>query len=117
MKVCVCGSRSIVKYETVASHLSLLKEQGLKFTQLVSGCCRGPDLLAETWAETVGVNIIRFPALWKRFGLSAGPIRNKQMADYSDIVIAFYDGKSAGTKQMIQYCKEINREIKVIQCY
>jgi hypothetical protein len=50
-----------------------------------------------------------FPADWNKFGKSAGHVRNQAMADYADILLAFWDGKSTGTKSMI---KKMNAQLK-----
>lgn len=113
MKAVICGSRSIKDFKVVNEYLSLLKQQGLEISEIVSGCAIGPDKLGETWAAANGVNISRWPAEWKKYGISAGFIRNKQMAEYCDIVIAFWDGKSKGTKHMIDYAKSLNKKVFV----
>lgn len=62
----------------------------------------GADLLGKKWAILNGVPIKNFPADWDKYGKAAGPIRNAQMAEYADYLIAFWDGKSRGTKNMIE---------------
>lgn len=53
---------------------------------------------------------------WKAYGKSAGPKRNKQIVEYSDLIIAFWDGKSKGTLSSIQFAKELTKKLVVI-CY
>lgn len=109
-RVCVCGSRSITSYEYIEKMLlKIQKEFNITFSEIVSGTCYGPDRLGETFAAKHGIKISRFPADWKRFGISAGFKRNCQMAEYSDVVIAFWDKKSKGTKHMIEYSKGVNK--------
>ncbi|MBR6510506.1 MAG: hypothetical protein IKT38_07870, partial [Clostridia bacterium] len=55
----------------------------------------------------------KYLADWEKYGKSAGPIRNKQMAEVSDYVICFWDEKSKGTKSMIDYAKKLNKPIKI----
>ena len=55
-----------------------------------------------------------FPADWKTHGRKAGPIRNKQMADYGEMLIAFWDGKSSGTKNMIENSKKLGLIVHII---
>lgn len=112
MKICVCGSRTITNYKIIEQGINnILRENNFLATELISGCATGPDKLGETWAAKNGVNIVRMPADWKKYGLSAGYIRNCQMADISDIIISFWDGKSRGSKHMIDYCKKISKKI------
>lgn len=76
-----------------------------KITEVVSGCAIGVDRLGESWAEYCNVPVKLFPAQWRdRDGVydnSAGYKRNVEMAQYADALIAIWDGKSRGTKHMI----------------
>lgn len=80
---------------------------------IVSGGCKGADMLGERFAEENGYEIKLFPAEWKKYGKSAGPRRNQQMAEIADLVICFWDGKSRGTKSMIEFTKKANKCIKI----
>ena len=64
---------------------------------IVSGTARGADQLGERYAVEKGFPILRFPADWLQYGKAAGPIRNRQMTDNADALIAFWDGQSKGT--------------------
>jgi predicted Rossmann fold nucleotide-binding protein DprA/Smf involved in DNA uptake len=108
MKIIVAGSRHIKKYALVENVIKDAISRGLVFTELVSGGARGVDTMGETWALKNGVPIKRFPADWEKYGISAGPIRNRLMGDYADALIAIWDGKTAGTKNMIDYAKKKN---------
>jgi len=100
MKVIVAGSRNVKKYSKV---LEGILSSPHKITELVSGACpTGVDKLAEEWAEAEGIKIKRFPARWDKHGRSAGPRRNKKMAGYAQALIAVWDGRSPGTKNMIR---------------
>jgi len=66
---------------------------------IVSGGARGADTLAENYAKMIGVNTIIFKADWKKYGRAAGMIRNKDIIAQADVVVAFWDGKSKGTKK------------------
>ena len=77
-----------------------------KNIEIVSGAYyRGAGKLGEQYAKERGYKITRFPADRKRFGRAAGPKRNEQMANYADALIAFWDEKSRGTKNMIDLAK------------
>lgn len=75
----------------------------------------GADYLGEQWAEFHGYVVTRFPADWKTHGKSAGPKRNKQMAEYADALIAFWDSKSRGTKNMIDLATEKGLKVRVVR--
>ena len=73
----------------------------MKVSAVLCGECRGADLLGKRFAEENGIPVESFPAEWKRYGRAAGAKRNKQMAENADTLIAFWDGESKGTKNMI----------------
>ncbi len=110
----IAGTRTFQDY-------SLLKErcdyylQNVNVKEIVSGCAYGADLLGENYAEEYGYLIHQFPANWTVNGVAAGPIRNRQMAKHADLLIAFWDGKSKGTKNMIEEAKKHNLKIRVVR--
>ena len=73
----------------------------IEYSEIVSGCARGADTLGKKYANDHNIPVKKFPAEWNKYGRSAGYIRNTEMADYADILVAFWDGKSLGTKHMI----------------
>ena len=72
--------------------------------KVISGDAPGADTLAVRWAlsQSEHVGLLRMPADWDRYGVSAGPIRNQAMSLKGDALIAFWDGRSKGTKHMIE---------------
>lgn len=106
MKTIIAGSRSVINYRAVRAilnnyHTFANWDHAPAITEVVSGCCRGPDLFGEWWAEEYDIPIKRFPAYWNTEGRSAGYKRNERMAMYADNLIAFWDGHSKGTHHMI----------------
>ena len=84
-----------------------------KYTLIfVSGGCSGADSLGERYAKENGYLLKIYPANWEKYGRAAGPKRNLQMAKACDYVICFWDGKSRGTKSMIEYAKLFSKPIK-----
>ena len=81
--------------------LAALSACGWTPTVVISGTASGADRLGEAWAAKSGVPCERFPADWNRHGKAAGPIRNEQMADHAEALIALWDGASRGTAHMI----------------
>ena len=81
---------------------------------IVSGCAEGADKLGERYATEHHLNIERYPAEWDKYGKSAGPIRNERMAEVADGVLVFWDGKSRGTKNMIENSKKANKPYVII---
>jgi hypothetical protein len=101
MKVIIAGSRDIRSYSTVYSAFT---ESGFATTctEIVSGGAKGVDAVGEEIAESSDIPVRIFPADWNAHGRAAGPIRNAEMAAYADALVAVWDGKSRGTKDMIQ---------------
>ena len=111
MRLIVAGTRTITDSSMVYTRLDELKlileaELGLKVTEVVGGTCDGPDKLGVWWARAKGIPVMEFPADWKEYGRSAGPMRNQAMANYGNILCAFWDGRSTGTKDMIRKAKK-----------
>ena len=79
----------------------------------LSGCCQGADMLGEKYAIKNGYKIEKFPAEWKKYGNTAGPKRNLEMAKICDYVICFWDGKSKGTKSMLNYAQQYNKPLRI----
>ena len=61
-----------------------------------------------------GFEVKIIQADWQKYGKRAGPIRNKEMADYADTLIAFWDGQSRGTKNMIETARSQNLNVIVV---
>lgn len=98
MKTIIAGSREYTNYITVCS---VLDKCPWVITEVISGTARGPDTLGERWAEAADISTKQFPAAWDRHGKKAGFLRNKEMAEYGDAAVIFWDGESRGTKSMI----------------
>lgn len=116
MKLIVAGSRGITDVELVHGWLDTvrLRWEGTGNDTIVSGGARGPDEIGEEYAAEVGLKVKRFPADWDTYGRRAGYLRNAQMADYADALIAFWDGSSRGTASMISLMKERRKPYVVV---
>jgi hypothetical protein len=97
MKVIIAGSRDCEDYPSL---LAAIRLSMFDITEVVSGHARGVDQMGERWAEEHGIPVKLFPAEWGKYGKSAGPKRNLQMAEYSDAAILLWDGMSRGTRSM-----------------
>lgn len=111
MKLAVVGSRNFNDYELLKQTLDQYK--GV-VTHIVSGGAKGADTLAEKWASENNVEMLIFLPDWYRYGKSAGYIRNRDIVSNSDLVIAFWDGTSKGTKHSIDLAESKNKELKVV---
>ena len=110
MKLSIIGSRSFFDYTMLEKILN--KE---KIDILVSGGAIGADSLGEQYAENNNIPTLIFKPDWKRFGRAAGFIRNKDIIDNSDKVIAFWDGKSKGTLNSINLAKKQNKKVIIYE--
>jgi hypothetical protein len=85
--------------------------------EIVSGCARGIDRCGEAWAASVGLPVKRFPVRpseWKRYGKFAGPRRNDAMSVYGGALLAFWDGVSRGTADMIDRMRARRKPVRVV---
>lgn len=98
MRVIVAGSRTVTSYREVEAAII---SSGFEPTVIISGTAKGVDQLGEQYAKIKGLEILRFPADWNRYGKSAGYRRNVEMAEVADALVAVWDGESKGTKHMI----------------
>ena len=114
MKLIIAGSRTFTDYKKLCEICdNILQDQ--TNIEIVSGAYyKGADKLGEQYAAEKGFPIKQFPADWKRYKRAAGPKRNQQMANYADALIAFWDGKSRGTKNMIELAKQNNLKVIII---
>lgn len=128
LRIIVAGSRDFQNYDLLSD--TLMKYLGdMDDTDIVdnpsqvvfiSGTARGADTLGEQFAYTWEYTVKRFPANWDLYGKSAGYIRNEQMAKYSvadgnyGVLFAFWDGKSKGTKHMIDLAKKHGVEVHIV---
>lgn len=113
MKVIVAGCRNFFDYSFLSKKLDniLCKVEDL---EIVCGGAQGVDSLGKQWAESKGYKVKMFPANWNGLGRSAGPIRNRQMAEYATHCICFWDYKSKGTMDMIERAKLLKLPLRII---
>jgi len=109
MKVIIAGSRNFNDQYFIDSKLKFYLSQ-LKCTELIHGGCRGVDALAGRYAIENDIPYKLFLADWDKYGKSAGPRRNAEMAEYGDYLIVFWDGKSRGTKNMISEMQRLGKK-------
>lgn len=107
MKIAVIGSRNLI----VKDLGRYLPEN---VTEIVSGGARGIDACARKYAKAHGIKLKEFLPEYEKHGRSAPLKRNLQIIDYADLIIAFWDGQSRGTKFVIDNCKKRNKKVTVI---
>jgi hypothetical protein len=105
MKILVCGSRKWTNKKVITDYLSQFGDENI----LVHGAARGADSIAAEYAAKHNWETHAHPAQWKKYGYSAGPIRNAEMLaiEKPDLVIAFRcKGRSTGTDHMMAIAKK-----------
>ncbi len=114
-RVVIAGCRDYNNYDEAKEYIDFCLSDIRKENNIiiVSGGASGADSIGERYAEENGFEVEKYPADWKTYGRSAGPRRNRQMAEISDYVICFWDEKSRGTKSMIDYAKKYNKPVKI----
>ncbi len=111
MKIIIAGGRDFIDEVQFKEGIEGAKSLISQATEIVSGGAPGADHLGEQWAGQNGISVRKFPAEWGKYGRGAGPKRNQQMAEYADGLIAFWNGTSRGTKDMIE--RAVDRGLKV----
>jgi hypothetical protein len=113
LKLIIAGCRHLeVSKEFINA---IIKDKQWIVTRVISGGARGIDLCGEAWAEDRGIPYVRFVPGWKMHGRRyAAYVRNHDMGFYGDQLLAIWDGKSPGTKHMIQTMKELNKPYEVV---
>ena len=116
-KVIIAGGRDFVDYNLLREKVNniLIEKRATHKIVIVSGCARGADTLGMRYASENTFDVDEYPAEWDKYGKKAGYMRNVEMAENADALIAFWDGKSKGTKHMIDIATERNLPIRVIR--
>lgn len=118
MKLIIAGSRTLNPSPQFINALICDFNLDTKITEIVSGTASGVDQAGERWctniADLCGKNapILKyFPADWNTHGKAAGPIRNREMAQYADALLLIWDGKSSGSYNMKHEMRSIDKPI------
>jgi hypothetical protein len=114
-KIIVAGTRTFNDYALLETRLiGVLRGKRPSQVTIVSGGARGADSLGERFAREKKCKLARFPADWETYGKSAGYRRNAEMANFANACIVFWDGKSKGTKHMIDLAEKHGLELYIV---
>ena len=112
-RLIIAGTRTFSDYNLLQTTVDfLLRRKGE--VEIVSGGARGADRLGELYARRHNIPLKVFPADWST-GRSAGIKRNAEMAAYADALVAFWDGESRGTRNMIEEANKRNLQIRIVR--
>ncbi len=115
-KVIIAGGRDFNDYALLCEKCDTLLSQKRQSHSvvIVSGTAKGADYLGERYAKERSYPIQRFSPDWEHNGKAAGFIRNAQMSGVADALIAFWDGRSKGTANMIATARKRNLLVRVV---
>lgn len=111
MKVAIIGGRDFKNKELLNQVMQVYKPE---ISIIVSGGAIGADSLGEEWAQLNNIPTEIYLPDWKTYGKSAGFRRNKTIVCNSDLVIAFWDGKSRGTANSISIARLLHKQLNII---
>ena len=107
MKIAIIGSRNL-SIDDLHEYISP------ECTEIVSGGACGVDSSAEKFATEHNIKLTVFLPEYEKYGRAAPIIRNRQIVDYADTIIAFWDGCSKGTLSVIKYCEKTKKPCSII---
>lgn len=113
MRLIIAGTRTFDDYDFLKKQM-YYAFRNETITKVLSGGAKGADALGERWAFERTITVAKYYPDWNKHGRSAGPIRNKEMAENADACIVFWDGESKGTASMIKEAKAKNLKLFII---
>ena len=108
MKIAIVGSRTL-RVANIGKYVSQTDE-------IVSGGATGVDSCAAEYANKNSIKLTVILPQYERYGRSAPIVRNKEIVDYADRILAFWDGSSKGTLSVIKYAKKVGKPCEIILC-
>jgi hypothetical protein len=109
MKIAIVGSRDFKDWGLLCS---VMKEY--RPSEIISGGAMGADSMAAAWAKEKGIPLKEFLPDYKKYGRSAPIRRNDLIVDASEMVIAFWDGTSRGTKYTYDYAEKAGKYLRLV---
>ena len=116
MKVIIAGSRTFSIPTNPKNIFNWIENSGFEIDEIISGTAKGADFFGEYYADLNKIPVKKFYPNWNKYGRAAGPIRNLEMAKYADALLAIWDSKSDGTRNMISCMEQLNKPYRVY-CY
>jgi hypothetical protein len=110
MKLAVIGSKEFHDFQLLASEIE--KENNL--TKIISGAAPGTDRLARRYAVQNNIPLLEFPPDFTKYGEQAKHVRDRQIVEHCDKVLAFWDGICEGTKYTMDHARQQNVPVRVV---
>lgn len=115
MNIAIVGGRDFSDYtllkESISAYISIYS--GIP-DNIVSGGAKGADTLAAQFATEMDIPLLVFKPDYQKYGRGATLVRNTQIIENADVVFAFWDGQSKGTKDSITKAKKLQKELHII---
>ena len=108
MKLAIIGSRTI-RVDSLDAYVTGADE-------IVSGGAKGVDCCAAEYAKRNGLKLTEFLPQYERYGRAAPIVRNQEIVQYADEVVAFWDGHSKGTLSAIRFAQKMGKPCNIIIC-
>lgn len=115
LRVIIAGSRNFDDYELLKNTMADVLRNEENGVVVVCGEARGADTLGRQYAEEMGFEIDSHPAEWDKYHKRAGFVRNVDMVNCADALVAFWDGSSRGTKHIIDTARKRELRITVVR--
>jgi hypothetical protein len=112
VRLAVVGSRSFADYKLLCDTLDRVKSS---IEEIISGGAAGADALAARYAREHGIPLVEIKAEWAIYGKQAGYMRNYDIIERCDGVVAFWDGASKGTKHDINLAREMRKRCFIVR--
>ncbi len=112
-RVIIAGGRDFNDYSLLKTTMDKLLANITDEITVLCGQAKGADTLGEQYAKEMGYAVSYYPANWERYGKYAGYLRNEQMAQNADALVAFWDGKSHGTKHMLGLALQYGLKVRI----
>jgi len=110
MKLAVIGSKEFQDFRLLA--IEIEKENNV--TKIISGAALGTDSLARRYAIQNNISLLEFPPDYAKYGTQAKHVRDNQIVNHCDKVLAFWDGVCEGTKYTMDYAHQQKVPVRIV---
>jgi hypothetical protein len=116
-RIIVAGSRTFDRYSLLKKVMNKIADEKYPDYDIVllSGAAKGADTFGERWAFARWFTVERYYADWRKFRKQAGSVRNGEMVKAAEMLVAFWDGKSPGTRDVIAQARRKGLKVKVVK--
>ena len=114
MNIAIVGGRDFNDYSLLKESILAYIDTHEKPKNIVSGGAKGADTLAVQFAAEMGIPLLVFKPDYQKYGRGATLVRNTQIIENAEVVFAFWDGQSKGTKDSIKKAEKLEKELYII---